>query len=139
MKFLSRMLVAAVLASTLSVPALAEYRGHGHRGHSPRVDIVIGPYWDPWPYPSHYYPRRHYYPGVIVERPPVVYIERAPAVASVVAPVVAPVAAPVAPPVAAPGPQNYWYYCEASRNYYPYVKECARGWQKVLPQPPEQQ
>jgi hypothetical protein len=27
----------------------------------------------------------------------------------------------------------YWYYCEEAAAYYPYVKECAGGWQRVLP------
>lgn len=27
----------------------------------------------------------------------------------------------------------YWYYCEESRAYYPYVKDCAGGWLPVLP------
>ena len=39
-----------------------------------------------------------------------------------------------------PAPQQqqtyYWYYCPASRAYYPYVRECAGGWQQVSPQPP---
>ena len=44
-----------------------------------------------------------------------------------------------APPVAPPPAQtSYWYYCAASRAYYPYVNECPGGWMKVLPQPPGQ-
>jgi len=33
-----------------------------------------------------------------------------------------------------------WYYCNDTRAYYPYVRECPSGWQKVIPQatPPEQ-
>ena len=31
--------------------------------------------------------------------------------------------------------QQYWYYCKSGKGYYPYVKECPEGWQKVLPQP----
>ncbi len=35
-----------------------------------------------------------------------------------------------------PGPAvQYWYFCRGSNQYYPYVKECPGGWQKVLPQP----
>jgi hypothetical protein len=26
---------------------------------------------------------------------------------------------------------GWWYYCEDSKAYYPYVKECAREWQAV--------
>jgi hypothetical protein len=31
--------------------------------------------------------------------------------------------------------QQYWYFCKSAKGYYPYVKECPEGWQKVLPQP----
>jgi hypothetical protein len=31
---------------------------------------------------------------------------------------------------------NWWYWCEGSRSYYPYVKDCPGGWQRVAPQPP---
>ena len=55
----------------------------------------------------------------------------------------APVVVQQSPPVyterqdAAPAPeaQSYWYYCAATRGYYPYVKECPGGWQKVAPAP----
>jgi hypothetical protein len=36
------------------------------------------------------------------------------------------------------GPGRYsgsWYYCDASRAYYPYVKQCPGGWREVSPQP----
>ena len=31
--------------------------------------------------------------------------------------------------------QQYWYYCADPAGYYPYVKECPRGWQPVSPTP----
>ena len=31
----------------------------------------------------------------------------------------------------------YWYYCAESKAYYPYVKHCPGGWQRVAPQPPK--
>jgi hypothetical protein len=62
---------------------------------------------------------------VVIERSaPTVYVEQ-------------PAMAPAAP-APAPAPTNFWYYCGASKAYYPYVKECPGGWQKVLPQPPGQ-
>ena len=83
----------------------------------PRVSIGFGfgyPY--PYYYPPYYYPP--YYPApVVLQRPPV-YVEQSPQ------------AAP-----SAPAPSNYWYYCSESNAYYPYVKECAVGWQRVAPQP----
>lgn len=32
-----------------------------------------------------------------------------------------------------PAPPRYWYYCEQSRTYYPYVRECPGGWMTVVP------
>ena len=52
---------------------------------------------------------------------------------------------PAAPPVyverndAARESQGYWYYCEQSRGYYPYVKDCPGGWKAVPPAPPPAQ
>jgi hypothetical protein len=44
-------------------------------------------------------------------------------------PYYAPAAVPAEPLMVDP----YWYYCEEAATYYPYVKECAGGWQRVLP------
>jgi hypothetical protein len=99
-------LLVVVLAGTGSAMA------HGVRG---RVGVYFGPIWSPWFYPPPYY----YQPQVVVvpPSPSPVYIEQS----------------DVAPdPVAA---QQYWYYCAAAKGYYPYVKECPGGWQKVLPEP----
>lgn len=83
---------------------------HGVRGN---VGLYIGPGWGPWWYPSPmYYPA----PVVVRSEPPPVYIERGDG----------------EPEAAA---QSYWYYCKSGKGYYPYVKECPEGWQKVLPQP----
>jgi len=71
-----------------------------------------------------------YAPPTVVTIPvqppqPTVYIERSP--------LESPPAA--APPLAAAAPTAYWYYCAASRGYYPYVTECPSGWQPVASQP----
>lgn len=131
---LIKLLLAIVL---LGMAGLGNaWADHGHARHGGHFDgrggvrfgVMIGPYWSPWYSPlPYYYPP--YYPPVVVERdsPPVVYIEQQ------ALPAPAPNAA------AAPAPQtNYWYYCGASKAYYPYVRECPSGWQKVLPQPPGQ-
>lgn len=114
-----KMLIALVLLGVAGVGS-----AWADRGHHAHFGVVIGPYWGPWYYPpAYYYPP--YYPPVVVERPtPQVYIEQQ--------------AAPAAAPPAASAPVNYWYYCVAAKAYYPYVKECPGGWQKVLPQPPAQ-
>ena len=96
-------------------------------GHSRvRVGVYVGVplfgfpyYYPPYPYAPYYYPA--YYPApVVVQQQPAVYVEQ-------------PAAQQPAP--AASQPQGYWYYCADSRGYYPYVKECPAGWQRVAPQP----
>ncbi len=97
-------------------------RGRVHFG------VYVGPYWGPaWYYPP---PARYYYPPyyapVIIERQaPPVYVEQ-------------PVPAPGPASAATAAPANWWYYCEGAGGYYPYVRECPGGWQRVSPQPPGQ-
>jgi hypothetical protein len=31
--------------------------------------------------------------------------------------------------------RDWWYYCPESKTYYPYVKQCEAGWQRVEPKP----
>lgn|GEM_PF-608176 len=33
-------------------------------------------------------------------------------------------------------PQGTWWYCEKTKTYYPYVKQCASGWREVPATPP---
>ena len=66
------------------------------------------------------YPPSYWYnPPVVVQSAPSVYIERD--------------AAPAAPEDEA----YYWYHCGRPEGYYPYIKECPGGWQKVVPTPPQ--
>lgn len=92
---------------------------------------IVGDVWYFYPQPVYPYPDP-YTPPVVVQQQPatVVVAPQAPVV-------VAPQTAPVAPqaPAAAPAPQS-WYYCEASRAYYPYVSTCAAGWKQVPATPP---
>lgn len=119
----SKTLIALTVAVTglmIATTALAQHR-HRHHHHGPRLSIGFG-FGYPGPYfpYSGYYP--HYYPGPVVIERPTVYIEQNPPPA---------VEAPAAPAPAS----AYWYYCLDTRAYYPYVKECASGWQRVAPQP----
>ena len=159
MKSLNRFLAAsaaALVLATLASPVLARgyYRGGGHGGHyhggwRGSVVIGVGPYWG-WgwgaPYygyygPRYYYPGYYsgyysgYYPGsvygpvygpVYADPVPRTYVERDDVTN-----------APPAPQSSAPAQNggNWWYWCEGSRNYYPYVKECPGGWRRVPPQP----
>jgi hypothetical protein len=115
------MTVAALaLASMTSLPAMA-HGGRYYYGHGPRVSVgfVFG---SPWYYPYYpayaYYPPAYYYPPVAYSSPPV-YVERGDA---------------YTPPDQATG---YWYYCPGAQAYYPYVRQCAGGWQRVPPRPQE--
>ena len=48
-----------------------------------------------------------------------------------------PQAAPPPPPTQAQAQsQGDWYFCAASNAYYPYVRECPAGWQRVPSTPP---
>lgn len=86
------------------------------------------PYWRGGSYGGVYFPGPYLYPGpvvapyyeppvVVVPAQPQVYIEQGASVEQ------------------APETSQYWYYCREARNYYPYVKECPGGWQKVPPRP----
>lgn len=100
---------------------------HSHTHYrSPRVGFYVGtpwvgsPYWHhpyayaPYsPYYSYWGHDPYYQPPVVIREEPMVYIE---------------------PPQPAPPPQ-YWYYCEESKTYYPYVQTCATPWVRVLPYP----
>ena len=83
------------------------------------VGFAFGyPYWGPWS-PWYYPPPYYYYPAPVVVRPaePVTYIEQGGATKSA-------------------AQSGWWYYCDSARGYYPYVKECPAGWQRVPPAPP---
>lgn len=127
--------------------ALAD-RGHFHGNVGVYVGPGFGPGWGPgwgpgfgpgWGprYPRPYYYDPYYYgyappPVIIAPAPqPPVYIEQTPSVDN-------PQLQAPPPQSAAPAQDNYWYHCAKPEGYYPYVKECAQGWQRVAPQPPAQ-
>ena len=100
------------------------HHGHHHHGHHHGTTFVVGfGFAYPWSWYG-YYPPPYYYPGYYYPQPvaypaePVTYVEQS------------------AP--AQTEPAGWWYYCETSRTYYPYVRECPNGWQRVpaLPPPP---
>jgi hypothetical protein len=103
-------LAALLFGASISESAFAHGRGRVFVG----FNFGFPGYYYPGPYYPAYYP---YYPApVVVQSPPQVYVERN-------------------DPTPAPETQSYWYYCAATRGYYPYVKECPGGWQKVAPVP----
>ncbi len=113
-------LLLILFAAAASGSALARDRHHGgHRHSHSHWGVYIGiPLAYPWygvPSP-YYYPG--YYPGPVIVRPETqTYIERADT-------------------QPAPDQQFYWYYCDNPQGYYPYVKQCPAGWQRVVPTPP---
>ncbi len=87
---------------------------HGH-GHS-SFGVFIGPGWWGYPYPYYYpyypyysYPYPYYYTPPTIPQQQYEYVE------------------PEAP--------SYWYFCQNPKGYYPYVKQCPKGWLKVVPKP----
>lgn len=105
----------------LSALATAGFAMSAHAGG--RVGVWIGgPMYYPYPVapvPYYYYPPP---PVVAVPSAPTTYVEQG-------------------QPDAGPGPgpaqaSGTWYYCEGSRTYYPYVKQCPGGWREVPAQPP---
>jgi hypothetical protein len=116
----------------------SHFRGGGFHGHGGKVfvghrhsrssfGVVVGVpfywgapyypyYYPPYYYPPYGYPAYGYYPPAAASSPPV-YVEKG-------------------AQGEAPGGSDYWYYCEQSQAYYPYVKECPGGWKREVPRPP---
>ncbi|WP_036298597.1 hypothetical protein [Methylophilus sp. OH31] len=136
---LTGLMAALMLASSAAQahpPGRGGWHGGGWHGGG-GVGFYFGapyPYF-PYAYSPYAYPYPYAYspPPVIVTQPqPQVYIEQGSGATS------APAPAQSAPPAATAGNngQAYWYYCEQSDSYYPYVKECPAGWKQVTPSPP---
>ena len=126
----NRIVLALALVAALSAgPAFAGGSHHGgghyHGYYGPRVTVGLGlgfgwPYYGygygyPYYAPYAYYPP--YYAPAYAPQQPSTYVEQP---------------AQQAQPQQ---PSGFWYYCNDSGAYYPYVKECASAWQRVAPQP----
>jgi len=108
---------------TVSGIAQADRHGHSHVGVGLYFGVPYPHYYYPPPY--YYYPYPYYPPMVAVPTQPPVYIEQE--------------SAQPVPQQAPAAPENYyWYHCDKPDGYYPYIKECPGGWQKVVPTPPPQ-
>lgn len=123
MKVRGLIIVVAALLLAGTSSSWAGGRVHGS------VGIYFGPgaFWGgPYYGRPHYYPSPFWYPAPYYEPAPVIVVPPAPTVY---------IEQGAAPAAAAPEAQNYWYFCRETNAYYPYVRECPRGWQRVLPQP----
>jgi len=113
--------------ATFSSAALADHGHGGHGGHG-GFELSIGVPFYASPYyasPYYSYPYGYYPPPVVVmpQQQPQVYIQQD--------------NPPLAPQQSqAPQANNFWYHCNQPEGYYPYIKECPAGWQKVAPTPP---
>jgi hypothetical protein len=76
---------------------------HNNRGAVAAGIFVGGPWWPWWDYPG-------YYPPVARAAVPVEYIERSEQEKQTA---------------------NDWLYCAKAQGYFPYVTECAEGWERV--------
>jgi hypothetical protein len=128
-------LLTVFVAATLACPPTWADRGYGHGGYGSHGDGGWGWGWglllgtaillDATQ------PRNVYYPAPVYAAPPV-YVQP-PIVMS--APVTY-AAVPSQQPAITE--QSWWYYCNSSASYYPYVRNCPDGWTRVSPVPPGQ-
>lgn len=115
-----KLLNSAIVVAAVIAGALASETAFAH-GRARFGVFIGGPIWGPswyYPYPPSYYypyPSPYYYPYPPAASSPPTYIEKGDE---------------------GPEESSYWYYCPESKAYYPYVKECPGGWQRVSPQPP---
>jgi hypothetical protein len=85
-----------------------------HSAPRARIGVVVGA-------PVFFYavPPPGYYPPLLAtSEQPIVYVEQGTAAG------------------AQAQPAGSWYFCAGAQAYYPYVQECAEGWQPVAPIPP---
>jgi len=118
-----------ILLMGLSISGIA-LADSGHGRHGGRSHIGVGLYfgiphyyYPYYPSPYYYYPYSYYPPVVVTPAQPLEYVEQGDAQQQ---------ADPSAPE------SYYWYHCDKPEGYYPYIKECPGGWQKVSPTPPPQ-
>lgn len=109
-----------VLMGVLAAEPAFAWGGHPRVRLGVYVGVPLVGLGYPYYYPNYYYPPYYPSPGVVQQQPPVYVEQGSPAQAQ---------------PQQQQQSQGYWYYCAGSRAYYPYVKECPAGWQRVAPQP----
>lgn len=132
--------VLILFGALASATAMAQHHGHRHGyGGGVRLGISLGfPIYGPGYYPASYYA----YPAPVYTYPARIYAYPAPAYSypgAVIGLSSPPVYVEQSVARTAPAPsqaQGDWYYCPASKSYYPYINECPSGWQRVPALPP---
>lgn len=135
-KALTLALLSAAVVAPLAASAAPVWRGDIH--HFDRHDMqhwrggdwrhgthggrlgwwwVAGDNWYVYPGPVYPYPDPYRPPVVVDSSPPVEMLPQ--------------VQGPSAPPTGATQASPYWYYCEPSSTYYPYVASCPVPWKTV--------
>ncbi len=131
---ISLVVIGALTAMSSAVEARPYHRGGTHAGVYLGTGMVAGAmlatpyvyarphYYGPfgtYSYP-HSYPYYSYspayYPPVVVQQQPNLYVEQPSAVAP-----------------QAQAQQQFWYFCQNSQTYYPHVQSCTSPWQRVMP------
>lgn len=126
-------IVLMILITLLtSEGSMARDKEDGHRGKPPgksryydrgRVAVFIeSPYsWPEFYYWPYYTFQPYSSPSIITPSTPPAYIDQGTVLSAETF-----------------GP-NSWDYCSSPAGYYPYMQECPTGWQRIRPQPIEQQ
>jgi hypothetical protein len=121
--FINTTIAIIAVIATCAMPVRAErFHGGGGGGLPPALGLglMFGMLGAAAIYSAH--PEHRYYPyyqiPIVVQQPPQeIYVQPAPQQPA----------------------QSYWYYCQETQGYYPYVKRCPGGWMKVVPSPPPPQ
>jgi hypothetical protein len=127
MRWLTAVLALAATFLGAMVPDTASAHGY-YRGPRVSIGFGFGGYWPGywpgyWAAPYPYYPAPYYYgPAVTTAPEPTSYIERGDDTQ------------PSGSAASTPR-RDWWYYCPETQIYYPYVKQCSGGWQRVEPRP----
>jgi hypothetical protein len=128
------LIMLAVLLWLSTVPAHADRGRHGFRGHGFRGHEFRGHEFRGHGFRHHRFRGPHRFGGPRVFIRPRIVVPFGPYWRPSWRPYA--YAYPSPPVTAQPSPPSYWYYCEESQAYYPYVPQCPGGWRQVLPTPP---
>ncbi len=138
---LTRLIFATLIFSLCATTNTVWANDHRFRG--PRISIGLGIGFNPFGYsyplgygrnyyPSSYFPYQGiYYPEMMVSTvitPAPVYVRQDNLVSTT------PISAQMQPEVSANG--SDWYYCHKPDGFYPSIKACPSGWQRVPAQAP---